>query len=176
MSKNSQNETTMYNQYITYKELRVVDNDGEQLGVMNTDMALSKAYSRELDLVIITSQSSPPVAKIVDLDKCNYEQKKRQKNVDKIARQNSVEIKEVKLRPGIGGNDLEIKAKQISKFLDKGSKVKITIQLRGREITKGNDVISHLAEEISNRVENYKFEQEFKQAGNRIIGVITKDG
>lgn len=176
MSKNSQNELTIYNQHIKHKEVRVIDSDGQQLGVMKTDDALKKAYGQELDLVVITFQSSPPVARIVDLNKYNYEQKKRQKNAEKMARQNSVEIKEVKIRPGIGDHDLEIKTKQISKFLDKGAKVKITIQLRGREITKGKDVISHLSSEISNRVENYKFEQEFKQAGNRIIGVITKDG
>lgn len=176
MNKPHETEKIVFNQYIKNKEVRVIDSDGEQLGVMRTDEALNKAYSQELDLVIITFQSSPPVARIVDVNKYNYEQKKRQKDADKKARQNSVEIKEVKLRPGIGEHDLEIKTKQISKFLEKGAKVKVTIQLRGREITKGNDVISHMSDEISNRVENYKFEQEFKQAGNRIIGVITKDG
>lgn len=176
MSKNSQNELTIYNQHIKHKEVRVIDIDGEQLGVMKTEDALNKAYSKELDLVVITFQSSPPVARIVDLNKYNYELKKREKEAAKNARANAIEIKEVKFRPGIGEHDLEIKTKQISKFLEKGNKVKITIQLRGREISKGNDVISHLSTEISNRVENYKFEQEFKQAGNRIIGVITKDG
>lgn len=167
---------TVYNQFIKDKELRVIDSDGEQLGIMNTKDALNKAYEQNLDLVIITAQASPSVARIVDLNKYNYEQKKRQKDIEKKARLNSVEIKEVKIRPNIGEHDLEIKTKQISKFLDKGAKVKITIQLRGREVGKGRDVISHMREEIADRVENYKFEQEFKQAGNRIIGVITKDG
>jgi len=174
MSK--QNESVIYNQNITHKEVRVVNSDGEQLGVMNTKDALSKAYEQGLDLVVITFQSSPPVARIVDLNKYNYELKKRQKDADKKARQSAVEIKEVKIRPGIGDHDLEIKTKQMSKFLEKGSKVKITIPLRGREITKGKEVITQIASEIDDRVENYKFEQEFKQAGNRIIGVITKDG
>lgn len=174
MSK--QNELVIYNQYISHKEVRVIDSDGEQLGVMNTKDALNKAYEQNLDLVVITFQSSPPVARIVDVNKYNYELKKRQKDADKKARQSAVEIKEVKIRPGIGDHDLEIKAKQISKFLEKGAKVKVTIQLRGREITKGKEVITQISSELGSRVENYKFEQEFKQAGNRIIGVITKDG
>lgn len=175
MSKNTNNEMIIYNQFIKHKEVRVIDSEGEQIGIMNTNDALTKAYGQGLDLVIITFQSNPPVARIVDLNKYNYELKKREKEAAKNARANAIEIKEVKFRPGIGEHDLEIKAKQISKFLEKGNKVKITIQLRGREISKGNDVISHLSSEISDRVENYKFEQEFKQAGNRIIGVITKD-
>lgn len=170
------NELMTYNEYIKSPSLRVTDTDGTQLGVMSTEDARKLAYSKNLDLVIITFQSDPPVARIVDVNKYSYEQKKRQKDAEKKARQNVVEIKEVKIRPGIGIHDLEIKLKQVMKFIDTNAKVKITVPLRGREMTKGADVISHLTEQFSAYLSNFKYEQELKQSGNRITGVITKDG
>lgn len=173
---NSSKEVVIYNEHIKHPEVRVIDEDGTQLGVMNVDAARSLAYGKNLDLVVITFQSNPPVARIVDVAKYTYEQKKRQKDAEKKARQSVVETKEVKIRPGIGVHDLEIKLKQVMKFLESNAKVKITIPLRGREITKGTDVISHMTQEFTSYLSNFKFEQELKQAGNRITGVITKDG
>lgn len=172
----NQSNTVVYNEYIKYPEVRVVDDDGSQLGVMEISKAKTLAYDKNLDLVIITHQSNPPVARIVDVAKYTYEQKKRQKDAEKKARQNIVEVKEVKIRPGIGPHDLEIKMKQVSKFLESNAKVKITIPLRGREITKGNDVLQNMVDDIASLLTNFKYEQELKQSGNRITGVITKDG
>ncbi len=168
--------TIVYNEHIKSAEVRVIDADGNQLGVMETSKARTLAYDKNLDLVVITLQSNPPVARIVDVAKYTYEQKKRQKDADKKARQNIVEIKEVKLRPGIGAHDLEIKMKQVMKFLESNAKVKITIPLRGREITKGSDVITNMTADLASLLTNFKYEQELKQSGNRITGVITKDG
>jgi translation initiation factor IF-3 len=168
--------TIVYNEYIKSTEVRVIDDDGTQLGVMETSKARSLAYNKNLDLVVITLQSNPPVARIVDVAKYTYEQKKRQKDAEKKARQNVVEVKEVKIRPGIGIHDLEIKMKQVMKFLEANAKVKITIPLRGREITKGSDVIASMIDDIASLLSNFKYEQELKQSGNRITGVITKDG
>jgi translation initiation factor IF-3 len=172
----NQSNSLMYNEHIKYSEVRVVDEDGNPLGVMDTSKARNLAYDKNLDLVVITHQSSPPVARIVDVAKYTYEQKKRQKDAEKKARQNIVEVKEVKIRPGIGPHDLEIKLKQVAKFLESNAKVKITIPLRGREITKGNDVLQNIANDIESLLTNFKYEQELKQSGNRITGVITKDG
>ena len=82
------------------------------------------------------------------------------------------EVKEVKFRIGIGENDLLIKTKQISKFLSRGAKVKITIQLRGREIAKGSDAVQYFTAILNEHLENFKFDQPLKQAGNRITGMI----
>ena len=163
------------NERIKFNELRVVSSNNEQLGIMSKRDALDLAMQQNLDLVIITDKSTPPVARIVDLNKYNYELKKREKEAAKKARENAIDIKEVKFRPGIGEHDLDIKVKQITKFIEKGAKVKITVQLRGREITKGNEVKANLVSELSARLTGFKYEQILTQAGNRITGVITKD-
>jgi translation initiation factor IF-3 len=169
------NDQPIANERIRYNELRVVGDDNEQLGIMSKRDALDLAMQQDKDLVIITEKSSPPVARIVDLNKYNYELKKREKEAAKKARENAIEIKEVKFRPGIGEHDLDIKVKQIAKFIEKGAKVKITVQLRGREITKGNEVKANLVSEFSVRLTGFKYEQVLTQAGNRITGVIIKD-
>jgi translation initiation factor IF-3 len=127
-------------------------------------------------LILITDQSNPPVAKIADANKYQYEVKKRTKEQQKKARQAAVEIKEIKLRPQIGDHDLGIKMNQTQKFINKNAKVKITIQLRGREIERGRDVLTTILSEIEDRLVNFKFDQPLQQAGNRIVGVIIKDG
>ena len=162
------------NERIRATTLRVISTDNEQLGIMPKQAALELARKQELDLVIITDKSDPPVAKITNLNKYNYELKKREKEAAKNARANAIEIKEVKFRPGIGEHDLDIKIKQIAKFIEKGAKVKITIQLRGREISKGSDAKQHLEAEIDSRLDGFKYEQPLQQAGNRITGVIIK--
>jgi len=100
------------NNDIDSNKLRVIDSDGEQLGVMSKFQALDKAESQELDLVLIVPDAEPPVAKIISLNKYNYELKKREKLQAKNARANAIEIKEVKFRPGIGEHDLQIKMRR----------------------------------------------------------------
>lgn len=172
----SMNEKIISNQDIKFSELRVIGADNEMLGIISRDTALNLAKNSGLDLVIVTEQSNPPVAKITDANKHMYDIKKRIKEQQKKARQQSVDIKEIKLRPQIGQHDLGIKMKQVQKFINKNAKVKITIQLRGREIERGREAIDSLSVQIKNRLENFKFDQPLKQAGNRITGVIIKDG
>lgn len=163
------------NNDIDSNKLRVIDSDGEQLGVMSKFQALDKAESQELDLVLIVPDAEPPVAKIISLNKYNYELKKREKLQAKNARANAIEIKEVKFRPGIGEHDLQIKMRRAQQFLDKGAKVKITIQMRGREMSKASDVLEYFKSALDNDLENYKYEQPLKQNGNRITGLINRN-
>jgi len=162
------------NERIRSAELRV-SYENEQLGIMSKDEALRLARDKKLDLVLIVPKAEPPVAKIISLNKYNYELKKREKQQAKNARANAIEIKEVKFRPAIGDHDLQIKMKQAQKFIDKGAKVKITIQMRGRENAKASDVLAHFRDAIETHLENYKFESPLKMAGNRILGVIQRN-
>ena len=165
----------IYNNRIRDPELRVVTAEGEQLGILSKEDALKEARNRELDLVLVVPNAKPPVAKIVNLNKYNYELKKREKEQAKRARANVVDVKEVKFRPGIGEHDLQIKMKQAQKFIDRGDKVKLTIQMRGRENSKSNDVLEYFKMQVENNLEKFKFDSPLKLNGNRIIGVITSD-
>ena len=171
----SRDDGPIANNRISAHELRVMDQDGEQIGIMSKHDALNLAHDQQLDLVLIVPKAEPPVAKIISLNKYNYELKKREKQQAKNARASAIEIKEVKFRPGIGSHDLQIKMKQAQKFIDGGAKVKITIQMRGRENAKAQDVLGHFIAEINEHLDNFKFEQPLKLAGNRILGVIQKD-
>jgi len=164
-----------YNEQITVNELRIIGSDGDTLGVMSKETAQRIATDEGLDLVLMVPDANPPVAKIISLNKYNYELKKRQKFQEKSARANAVDIKEVKFRPGIGIHDLQIKLRKAQKFIDNGSKVKITIQMKGRENAKAHDVLTFFVEAISNGLANWKYEQPLKLNGNRIIGLIQKN-
>lgn len=163
------------NNDINSTELRVVTSDGEALGIMSKDDALREARHRDLDLVLTVPNAIPPVAKIIELNKYNYELKKREKDQAKLARSNAVETKEVKFRPSIGEHDLQNKMRQAQKFIDSGAKVKLTIQMRGRENSKASDVLGFFIERVHLHLERFKFDAPLKLNGNRIIGVITSN-
>jgi translation initiation factor IF-3 len=167
--------TMIVNNQIDSTELRVITADGEKLGVMSKSDALNEARKQELDLVLIVPNANPPVAKIVSLNKYNYELKKREKEQAKVARANIVDVKEVKFRPAIGEHDLQNKMKQAQKFIDKGAKVKLTIQMRGRENSKATDVLEFFKVQVDQHLNNFKFDAPLKLNGNRIIGVITRN-
>lgn len=115
------------------RDVRLVGEEGEQLGIMSTREALSIAAEKSLDLVEIAPAAKPPVCKLMDYGKYKYEQAKREKEARK--KQKSMEIKEVKLRPNIEDHDFETKARKAQRFLLDGDKVKVTIMFRGREVT-----------------------------------------
>jgi translation initiation factor IF-3 len=173
MDKNK--STLIINEHITSSELRIIGNNGEALGIMSNADAQHIAINENLDLVLIVPDAIPPVARVVSVNKYNYELKKRQKAQAKSARANAIEVKEVKFRPGIGIHDLQIKMRQAQKFIDNGSKVKITIQMKGRENAKSQDVLVYFIEMISNSLANWKYEQPLKLNGNRITGLIQKN-
>ena len=123
----------MMNEEIRDREVRVIDQNGEQLGVMPTRKALELAEEAGLDLVKIVPGAKPPVCKLMDYDKYRYEQAKKEREIRK--NQKVVSIKEVQLSATIEENDIQTKAKAAIKFLQVGDKVKVSIRFRGRQIT-----------------------------------------
>ncbi len=119
------------NEDIREGEVRLIDVDGSQLGIMSSKDALERAYSRDLDLVMIAPQATPPVCKIMDYGKYRFEQEKREKEAKK--NQKVVEIKEIRLGLSIDTHDFETKGNHAKKFLSSGNKVKVSIRFRGRE-------------------------------------------
>jgi translation initiation factor IF-3 len=114
-------------------EVRVVAEDGSNLGVLSTEQALRRAQEVGLDLVEVNPKASPPVCKILDFGKYKYEEKKRQRDAKR--KQTVVEVKEIKIRPKTDDHDLDVKLRAARKFLEAGNKVKIVCRFRGREIT-----------------------------------------
>lgn len=121
------------NQRIRVPEIRVVMEDGEQKGIMQTHDALRLAQELGLDLVEISARSHPPVCRIMDYGKFKYEQSKKKKQARKHA--STVELKEIKFRPKIEGHDMDFKTKHVRRFLEEGNKCRLVIIFRGREIT-----------------------------------------
>lgn len=139
----------MINEEIRDREVRVVDQNGEQLGVMSARQALELAEERQLDLVKIAPTARPPVCKLMDYGKYRFEQSKREREIRK--NQKVVTIKEVRLSATIEDHDIEVREKQAIKFLKDGDKVKATIRFRGRQIAHseiGMEVMKDFAERI----------------------------
>lgn len=137
------------NEEIHAREVRVITDSGEQLGIMSSRDALAAAVERHLDLVEIVPNGKPPVCKIMDFGKYRYEQQKREKEARK--KQKTFDIKEVKLRPGIEDHDFDVKLKAAQRFLEDGDKVKVTIMFRGRELSHpelGENLLGRMAEEL----------------------------
>lgn len=126
----------MINERIRDKEVRLIGQDGEQLGIMSSKDAMKLAREADLDLVKIAPGAKPPVCKIIDYSKYKYEQTRKEREAKK--KQKTMEVKEVRLSPNIDTNDLNTKANQARKFLDKGNKVKVALRFRGREMTHIN--------------------------------------
>ena len=122
----------MINEQIRDKEVRLIDADGEQLGIMSAREAYKLAQEAELDLVKIAPGAKPPVCKIIDYGKYRYELARKEKEARK--KQKTVELKEVRLSPNIDTNDLNTKMNAARKFISKGNKVKVTLRFRGREM------------------------------------------
>ena len=122
----------MINGQIRDKEIRVIGEDGEQLGIMSPREAMKIAQEAELDLVKIAPKAQPPVCKIIDYGKYRYELARKEKEAKK--KQKTVEVKEVRLSPNIDTNDLNTKVNAARKFLSKGDRVKVTLRFRGREM------------------------------------------
>ena len=122
----------MINEQIRDREVRVIGENGEQLGVMSAKEAFKLAREAELDLVKIAPTAKPPVCKIIDYGKYKYEQTRKEKEAKK--KQKVTEVKEIRLSPNIDVNDLNTKANQARKFLSKGDKVKVALRFRGREM------------------------------------------
>ena len=134
----------MINERIRAKEVRLIDDEGNNIGVIATSKAIKMADEKDLDLVVVSPNQSPPVAKIMDYGKYKYETEKRAKEARK--KQKVVDVKEVKVRYKIDTHDYQVRIKNIKKFLAQGDKVKIVVMLRGREVQHSN-----LAFDLANR-------------------------
>ena len=140
----------MINEQIRDKEVRVIGQDGEQLGIMSAKEAYLMAKNAELDLVKIAPGAKPPVCKIINYGKYRYEQARREKEAKK--KQKTIDVKEIRLSPNIDTNDLNTKSNQARKFLSKGDKVKVTLRFRGREMAHMNQtkyILDDFAEKLS---------------------------
>ena len=124
------------NEEILDKEIRLISDTGEQLGIMTSQAALNIAMEKDLDLVKIAPGSIPPVCKIMDYGKFRFEQSKKDKEAKK--NQHIVEVKEIRMSPGIGENDFNVKLKNAIKFINDGDRVKVSVRFRGREMAHTN--------------------------------------
>jgi translation initiation factor IF-3 len=142
-------DQTRINEAIRASKVRLVDEDGSQVGVKTRDEALEYAYSKDLDLVEVASGADPPVARIMDYGKYKYEQEQKAKTARK--HQSQIHVKEIKMRPKIGVHDYETKKGHVVRFLNSRAKVKVTIMFRGREQShpeRGRDLLMRLAEDV----------------------------
>ncbi|AMB94974.1 translation initiation factor IF-3 [Aerococcus sp. HMSC23C02] len=140
----------MVNGSIRAREMRVIDPEGEQLGVLSKKDALDKASEYELDLVLVSPGAKPPVARIMDYGKFRYQQQRKAREQRK--NQRTIQVKEIRLSPAIDDNDFNTKLRQGRKFIKKGDKVKVSIRFKGRAITHkdlGREVLERFADEMS---------------------------
>jgi len=143
-------DTTRTNERIRVPQVRLIDEQGQQVGVLSRDEALAYARERELDLVEVAPEARPPVCRVLDYSKYKYEQEQKQKQARK--HQQNINIREIKFRPKIAENDYETKRGHVERFLKHRDKVKITIMFRGREVThpeRGEMILNRLAEELA---------------------------
>ena len=146
-------ETKRYrtNQYIRVPEVRLIDENGVQVGIVPIAQALAKAQAAGKDLIEISPQAKPPVCKILEFSKFRYELSKKEKESRK--KQKIVQVKEVRLRTRIAGHDLDVKMKKIRSFLEDGNKVQITVMFSGREM-QHKDIGFNILEDIKNKLED----------------------
>ena len=159
------------NDQIGVSSVRLVDENGEMLGVLSVQDALERARQSGLDLVEISPNSAPPVCKILDYGKFKYEAQKRANQARK--KQKTFDVKEIKMRPGIDQHDYEVKMRAIGKFLDSGDKVKVTMRFRGREMAHqeiGMGVLMRVRDDLE---EAAKVEQLPKLEGRQMTMVVA---
>jgi len=164
-------ELTNINERISYPNLRVVDADGSQLGVITREAALDVARDRELDLVLVSEKADPPVCRVMDYGKYKFEQEKKAKEAKKKSHQ--TEVKEVKMRYKIDSHDYQVRIGQASRFLKAGDKVKCTVIFRGREIQHtalAEVLLMRMAKDLE---ENAELQQPPKREGRNMIMFLS---
>ncbi|RJQ61473.1 MAG: translation initiation factor IF-3 [Desulfobacteraceae bacterium] len=164
-------DRTKINEEIRAHEVRVIDPEGNQLGILQLHQALASARDFGLDLVEVSPNANPPVCKIMDYGRFRYEQTKKQQEAKK--KQTTFQVKEIKLRPKTGEHDLQVKIGHIKKFLGKKDKVKVTVVFRGREVSlaqMGRELLSQIVSETS---ELSAVEQEPRFEGRTMIMILT---
>ena len=160
-----------FNEFITVPKVRVIDENGENLGVMYTREAIEQAAEVGLDLVEVSPNADPPVCKFLDVGKFKYEAQKKANQARKSQR--TQEIKEIKMRPNIDDHDYDVKMKSIHKFLGEGDKVKVTLRFRGRELAHGQLGMQLLQRVQQDVVDEAKVEQHPRMEGRQMLMVLA---
>jgi len=148
--QNNNNKGQRINEMIRVREVRLIDDEGNQLGIISTQEAVRLAKEKELDLVEVSPNANPPVCKILDYGKYRFEQEKKLRDSKK--NQKVLKLKEIRMQPKIGAGDLDTKARHIQEFLDEGDKVKVTIRFRGRELAHtelGFEVLNEVTKRLT---------------------------
>jgi translation initiation factor IF-3 len=159
------------NEDIRTATVRLIDHNGEMQGVMSTREAIQRAYAVGLDLLEISPNAEPPVAKILDFGKFKYEQQKKRNEAKK--KQKVIEIKEIKVRPNIDENDYQVKLRAMKSFIDEGDKVKVTLRFRGREMAH-QDIGVRVLERIRTDMDpQTKVEQMPRMENRQMVMVLS---
>lgn len=161
----------MINENIKAKQVRLIDADNENRGIVSIKEALAIAEDYGLDLIEISPQANPPVCKVLDYGKFRYEQQKKKNEAKK--NQKIVEIKELKLRPVIETHDYDVKIKQAKKFLEQGNKVKFTMRFKGRELSAndmGKQIMTQIVEDLDTCA---KVDSEMKLEGRQMMMILA---
>ena len=159
------------NEQILASEVRVISSTGQQLGIISIREALNHAEDEGCDLVEVSPDARPPVCKIIDYGKLKYKEQKSKKEAKK--KQKTIEVKEIKMRPGIDKHDYQVKVKALAKFIGGGNKVKVSMRFRGREMEHQNlgfDLLKRLTEEVSDYA---KVEVPPKGEGKQIMMILV---
>ena len=159
------------NEQITASEVRVISSKGEQLGIISIREALNHAEDEGYDLVEVSPDAKPPVCKIVDYGKLKYKEQKSKKEAKK--KQKTIEIKEIKMRPGIDTHDYQVKVKALTKFIGGGNKVKVSMRFRGREMEHQNLGFALLKKLTTEVAEYAKVEVPPKGEGKQIMMILV---
>lgn len=160
-----------YNEFITIPKVRVIDEKGENLGVMQTREARAMAREVGLDLVEVSPNANPPVCKFLDVGRYKYESQKKAAAARKT--QKVQDIKEIKMRPNINDHDYDVKMRSVKKFIEDGDKVKVTLRFRGRELAHG-ELGLQLLERVSDEAADYaKVEQRPRMEGRQMLMIMA---
>ena len=162
----------MVNERINTKQVRLVADNGDQIGVISTYEAMQRAVSEGMDLVVINDKVTPPIAKILNYGKFKYEQSTREKELAKKARASQVLVKEIQMRLVTDKNDIAIKARKTSGFLDDGNKVKVIIKFKGRELSHP-DLGFALMQTFLGHIGSYKVEKESSMNGRDMVTILA---
>jgi len=165
------------NEQVRVREVRLIDQDGTQHGVIETSKAFEMAQDAGLDLVEVAPQANPPVCKIIDYGKYKFEQEKRNRESKK--KQKLVKMKEIRMQPKIEKHDLEFKTKHVKEFLEEGNKVKVTIRFRGRELAHtelGKVVLEKIMKYLEELETTYSVDRKPQMEGRFMSMILNPKG
>lgn len=164
-------ENRRINEDISVPQVRLIDENGEQVGIVATDDAIERAVTAQLDLVELDPNADPPVCRIMDFGKWKFEQSKKQQAAKK--KQKQIQVKEVKFRPGTDSGDYEVKLRSLKRFLEEGDKIKVTMRFRGREMAH-QELGLELLERIEKDLEDHAaVDQRPKVEGRMMVMMMS---